>query len=452
MRFKNENLSGWGNNNIIDSQVFSPKSRQDLIPLIRKHTFIARGLGRSYGDQALNSDDYVVDCTRLNHFLDFNEQTGVLHCEAGVSLADIIEVFAPRGWFPKVNPGTKYVTLGGAIANDIHGKAHHIDGSFANSVIEFTIMLADGSIVTASRSSHSDLFWANFGGLGLLGIILSAKVQLKQIETTYFTHKAFSIRSFDEMVEAFQVNDPLYNYSVAWIDPLAVGKNLGRGILTVGNSAKFSELPTSVQTHPLKVHSEKHLSVPFYLPNNTLNPLSLQVLNRVIRRIQGRQTKFSHYEQFFFPLDMIHHWNRSYGKRGFIQYQFVIPVQATNQLKGILKKISTSGCLPFLNVLKKLGPGHRYLSFPMEGFTLAVDFPMTSKLLELTKTLDKMVLEVGGRIYLGKDSMLSPEMFRHMYPSHQEWMEVKRKFDPENTFSSEIAKRLELNPIKDLVF
>ena len=241
-----------------------------------------QGLGRSYGDQSIDSEAIVADTRRLNHLLSFDDETGVLVCQAGVSLADIITTLAPRGWFPVVNPGTKYVTVGGAIANDIHGKGHHRDGSFARYVHSFTILLADGRILTASRDEHPDLFWANFGGLGLLGVILTATLQLERIETTYYAQKAIRVGGLDHLLEALRAYDQHYRYSVAWINPQAKHKQLGEGVLTVGNQAVRDNLPRKLRQQPLRVHDNPRLQVPFFLPNFSLNPLTLTVLNQLI--------------------------------------------------------------------------------------------------------------------------------------------------------------------------
>ena len=413
---------------------------------IKKGEVIARGLGRSYGDQAVNENNYVAICTKLNHFLHWDEQEGILECEAGVSLEEIITFFGPKGWLPMICPGTKFVTVGGAIANDIHGKAHHIDGSFVNCVVSFTILLADGSVVEASRSENTDLFWANFGGLGLLGVILKARLRLRKIETTYFKQKSLVIKNLDHMLEALDQYDHEYNYSVAWIDALAKGSKLGGGVLTLGNAAKLKELPEKLKAEPLKLHKTSKLAVPFFLPSFALNGLTVRMLNKVIAFVQNSPKEFVHYEKFFFPLDAINNWNKGYGKRGFIQYQFVIPEDnGKRNLTEILELIAGSGCTPFLNVFKRMGEAQGILSFPFKGYTLAIDFPVTKELLAFTPKLDAKVLAAGGRLYLGKDALLHESTFKAMYPQYREWMAIKRKYDPDNRFSSNISRRLGLN-------
>lgn len=443
---KLEKIAGWGNYPSVESYITIPRSTNDLIKLLNEVTLIPRGLGRSYGDQAINENKLVAICTRLNYFFNWDEQNGILECGAGTSLEEIISVFAPAGWLPMICPGTKFVTIGGAIANDIHGKAHHIDGSFVNCVISFNILLADGTVMQASRTENSDLFWANFGGLGLLGVILSAKIQLRKIETTYFKQKSIVIKNLDHMLEALEEYDEQYNYSVAWIDALAKGKKLGSGVLTVGNAAKLSELPGKLKNNPLKIHSKQKLSVPVYFPDFALNGITVKLLNRVIAFVQNSPKEFVHYEKFFFPLDAINNWNKGYGKRGFIQYQFVIPEENGKQnVAEILEMIAGSGCTPFLNVFKRMGEGQGILSFPFKGYTLAIDFPVTKNLHAFTKKLDAKVLAAGGRLYLGKDAMLDEQMFKQMYPQHKEWLAIKRKYDPINKFTSNISRRLGLD-------
>ncbi|MHA4807268.1 FAD-binding oxidoreductase [Flavitalea flava] len=440
-----EQMTGWGNYPKAQSSLIRVRNRDEAAAALRTGNIIPRGLGRSYADQAINNQGYIAVCSLMNLFLDFNEKEGILTCEAGASLEEIIRFFAPRGWLPMICPGTKLVTIGGAIANDIHGKAHHIDGSFVNCVLSFTILLADGTVLTASRSENEDLFWANFGGLGLLGIILTATISLRKIETTYFSQKAIVIRNLDEMLAALEKYDHTYNYSVAWIDALAKGDKRGSGVLTLGNAARITELPESLQKAPLKIHTTQKLSVPFNLPDFALNGLTVRLLNKVISTVQNTSKPFAHYEKFFFPLDAINNWNRGYGKRGFIQYQFVIPIEKGKEnLEKILQCIGESGCIPFLNVFKKMGKGQGILSFPFEGYTLAIDFPMTPRLAPFIRQLDQEVLKAGGRIYLGKDAMLDQETFRLMYPQYREWLQIKHKYDPGQVFKSDISRRLGL--------
>lgn len=438
-------LSGWGNYPVEECFVSYISSQEDALKLL-KEELIARGLGRSYSDQATNKGRLVAICTKLNRLLSFDETSGILECEAGVSLEEIISTFTPRGWFPLICPGTKYVTIGGAIANDIHGKAHHADGSFVNCVLSFTILLADGNVVTASRTENADLFWANFGGLGLLGIILTTRLQLRKIETSYFRQQSMVVKNLDELLEKLEALEKDYNYSLAWIDPLAKGEQLGSGVLTVGNAARLQDLPPKLQADPLRLHPANKLSLPFFLPDFTLNDVTARMLNKVVAYLLKNPGPIVHYEKYFFPLDMMNNWNKGYGKRGFIQYQFVIPKEDGRKHLGILlESISSSGCTPFLNVFKTMGKAQgSLLSFPFEGYTLAIDFPVSDKLKQYIPTLDQLVLQANGRLYLGKDAFLDRDTFYKMYPQVHDWLKIKAKYDPHNLFTSSISRRVGL--------
>jgi decaprenylphospho-beta-D-ribofuranose 2-oxidase len=417
-----------------------------LVRRLDRRGTVARGLGRSYGDAALNAKGQVLGMTRLDRYLGYDERTGVLTCEAGVSLEQIVRDFAPRGWFPLITPGTKFVTVGGCIANDVHGKAHHVQGSFSTCVDSMRVLLASGDIVTASRTEHEDLFWATFGGMGLLGIVLDVTLQLRRIETTYFRQRAIAVSDLRSMLEAFEENDADYPYSVAYVDPVATGPRLGSGVLTVGDHAALDELPRALSSHPRWVADPAKLTVPFELPEFALNPVSIRALNVVVKWVLANAGQFAHYEKFFYPLDAIGHWNRGYGRRGFTQYQFVVPLrEGYERMRGILKTIVSSGSLPFLNVLKKLGrEGGGILSFPCEGYTLAIDFPIRTDTAALIARLDAMVLDAGGRVYLGKDAFLEPSTFRAMYPQVDAWLRTKAKYDPDGVFVSDLARRVGL--------
>jgi decaprenylphospho-beta-D-ribofuranose 2-oxidase len=390
----------------------------------------------------------VLGLRRVDRYLGFDEATGTLTCEAGVSLAQIIADFAPRGWFPMITPGTKYVTVGGCIANDVHGKAHHAQGCFSASVEAMTVLLASGDVVPATRVQNSDLFWATFGGMGLLGIVLTATIRLRKIETTYFRQRSIKVRDLAEMLAALDEQDQTYPYSVATIDVLASGARLGRGVLTVGDHARRDELPRRLAAAPLLVSGPPRLTVPLELPELTLNRLSIRAVNAFIQRTQARAAPFGHYEKFFYPLDMLAHWNRGYGRRGFTQYQFVIPFSdGLARMRELLTAIMTAGELPFLNVLKRLGKeSGGVLSFPREGYTLAIDFPIRSHTVALLRRLDQMVLDVGGRIYLGKDAYVEAATFRAMYPELERWLAIKAKYDPRGVFTSDLGRRVGLCP------
>ncbi len=437
---------GWGAQRRVDCDVRTPATPAELPRLIRREGTLGRGLGRSYGDAALNEGRRVIDMTRLDRYVSFDPQTGRLTCEAGVSLEAIIRDFAPRGWFPAITPGTKFVTIGGCIANDVHGKAHHAQGTFVTCVESMKVLVADGRIVTASRDQHADLFWASFGGMGLLGLIVEATIRLRRVETTYFKQKTIVAKDLEHMLDALAEHDATSPYSVAWLDPMATGAKLGKGVLTVGDHASLAELPAGLQAEPLRVFPPGKLVVPFQLPELTLNPLTMRVVNTVIEGVLRKGGAFNHAEGFFYPLDAIGDWNRGYGKRGFIQYQFVVPFDDGRAvLRRLLETIVSAGQLPFLNVLKRFGPANEaHLSFPMAGYTFAIDFPVRDGLTDLTGRLDGMVADAGGRIYLGKDSFLGAAPFKRMYRRLGEWLEVKRKWDPDGVFTSDLGRRLEL--------
>lgn len=440
-------LAGWGNYPRIDCEVRVPLTREGVAALLDRGPLIARGLGRSYGDAALNDRGFVLDVARLDRFLDFDAERGLLRCEAGVSLEQVLASFAPRGFLPLITPGTKFVTIGGCIANDVHGKAHHVDGSFVSCVEAMTVLLADGRVVSASRDEHADLFHASFGGMGLLGVILDATIRLRRVQTTFFHQRAVAVRGLEELFDAFEQYDARYPYSVAWIDPLATGDRLGQGVLTVGDHAALADLPAKCRADPLRVRPRSPFTVPLDLPDSALNPLTLRLLNVVLGQVQARAGSIAHYEKFFYPLDAIGEWNRGYGKRGFTQYQFVVPLSdGRRRIRPILERIATSGQLPFLNVLKRLGPGHGWLSFPIDGYTFAIDFPVGPDLPALLAELDHRVIDAGGRVYLGKDAFLERGLLPRMYPELDRWREVKANVDPQNVFSSTLSRRVGLTP------
>ncbi len=441
------NLSGWGANLRADCRLTEPGAGSEVAAVLDRTGTIARGLGRSYGDCAINANGQVIGTTRMGRFLAFDELTGSLTSEGGASLGNIIATFAPRGWFPMITPGTKFVTVAGCIANDIHGKAHHAQGCFSNCVESMTVLLAGGEVVTASRIENADLFWATFGGMGLLGFILTATIRLRKIETTYFHQKSIRVNDLEEMLAALDEHDHTFPYSVATLDVVATGARLGRGVLTVGDHAKISDLPPRLAATPLRVSRPPTLTVPFDLPEFTLNPLSIRVVNALIQRIQASAAPLGHYEAFFYPLDKIAQWNRGYGRRGFTQYQFVIPFEnGLARMRTILTAILSSGELPFLNVLKRLGKeSGGILSFPRQGYTFAIDFPIRQSTPALLRRLDTMVIDAGGRIYLGKDSYTDAATFRTMYPEMVGWLDTKARYDPNNVFTSNLGRRVGLS-------
>jgi len=441
-------LMGWGGNLRVSCELVEPEVPAEVLRRLQRRKLIARGLGRSYGDPALNSGGLVVGMRKLDRYLAFDEASGTLTCEAGVSLEQILRDFVPRGFFPGITPGTKFVTVGGCVANDVHGKAHHAQGSFSACVDSMRVLLASGEVVQCSRTELPDLFWGSFGGMGLLGIILSVTMRLRPIETVYFVQKAIKAADLVEMLEVLDRSDANSPYSVATLDICAPAQSIGRGLLNVGDIASRADLPPALARDPLHVKPPGRLTVPFELPSYTLNSLSIRVVNAAIMYLQTHKPAVAHFEEFLYPLDFLHHWNRGYGRRGFTQYQFVVPFQdGLQHLQRILHTMISSGELPFLNVLKRLGPASDgLLSFPREGYTFAIDFPMRQNTVALTRRLDAMVLEAGGRVYLGKDSYLEAKTFSAMYPRLPEWLSIKAKYDPDTVFVSDLGRRVGLVP------
>lgn len=433
-------VTNWGNFPVVDSTVYSPSTFDEVKNIVSaSNELIARGLGRSYGDSSLNHT--ILSTLRLNHILAFDEQTGAITCEAGVSLAEILDAFVPRGWFLPVTPGTKFVTVGGAVASDIHGKNHHGAGSFSRHVQSLTLLLSDGSFVTCSKSEHADLFWATCGGMGLTGIILEVTFTLIRIETAYIRQRIIKARNVDDALDLFEKNQH-WTYSVAWIDCLSKGESLGRSALILGEHATKEEIGYRYRD-PLTIEKPFSATVPFYFPDFALNVYTVQAFNMVRYASYFSRDSFVGYESFFYPLDMILEWNKIYGKRGFTQYQFVFPKRSSAEgLKSILQRISESGEGSFLAVLKLFGKQEGILSFPQEGYTLALDFPLTQKAFVLFTELDGIVTSYGGRLYLTKDVRMEKEMFEKGYEHLARFLAVKKQFDPQNKFLSLQSRRI----------
>lgn len=434
-------IHGWGRYPILEAEVQMPLSRSGVQAAIQScagdATLIARGLGRAYGDSALAT--HVVSTTGLDCLLSFDRATGVMRCAAGVSLAELLRVFVPQGWFLPVTPGTKFVTVGGAIASDVHGKNHHLSGCFSEFVTTFDLLLADGRIVECSRSVNADLFHATCGGMGLTGIILEASLRLLQISSAYIEQTTYKARNLAEALELFEGRGGSL-YSVAWIDCMADGNALGRSLLMTGEHSTDGQLA---------LQSKGSISVPMDPPFNILSRSSIRAFNTLYyHRVLARESRQRvHYEPFFYPLDGIHHWNRLYGKSGFTQYQFVIPRAAgLAGLTAICRRIVQYGRGSFLAVLKALGPQNdNLLSFPLEGYTLALDFKMEPALLGLLQELDAMVTDYAGRVYLAKDVRLGIDAFRRGYPRWEQFQQVRQRYQAQRRFASEQSRRLGLD-------
>ncbi len=448
-RYIKHELTSWGNYPREEVYDFRPDSPTEIDSILQTESiphFISRGLGRSYGDAALNAGGGVIRHERLNRFLSWDKETQLVDCESGVTFEDLINVFLPRGYFPPVTPGTKFVTMGGAVAADVHGKNHHRDGTISAFVDSLTLRTAKGDVLTCSHTENPDLFWATVGGMGLTGIILSVKLRLKPVETAFLSVEHHKAHNLDAALEAFG-EDQNYHYSVAWIDCLSSGSSLGRSVLMRGHHTPLKDLSESLRDKPLQPTLKRKKSVPIPFPNFALNSFSVRIFNKLYYGQHQNETKIVDYDAFFYPLDSILNWNRIYGKRGFVQYQMVVPMNTARQaLVKILERLSQSKRASFLAVLKTFGAGNdSVLGFPMPGATLALDLPHTGdSLLQLLNELDQIVLNHEGRVYLAKDARLSRESFEKMYPRADEFRQIKQKIDPENVFSSSLARRLGL--------
>jgi FAD/FMN-containing dehydrogenase len=439
-------LSGWGRHPRRRCVEYRPEKLKSLRRILcegPQHTYIARGLGRSYGDAAVNESNGVVNCTRLDRMLSFNPATGLLVCEAGVSMEDIINVFLPRGYFPAVTPGTKYVTVGGAIANDVHGKNHHQVGSFANFVRRMTLLTPEGEEVACSREENSDVFWATIGGVGLTGIILTAAIELRRVESAYIMVDYLRSPDIDATLAHFEESDADYEYSVAWIDCLTPPPHLGRSVLMRGRHATAEE---SGEAEPLAAPKRRQAVLPFELPGRSLNSLTVRAFNTAFYHMhEDAAGQLVDYDRYFYPLDVVHHWDRMYGRPGFTQYQATLPPQNVEGVVELLQRLQRSQRASFLAVLKRFGDFNGgMLSHPMAGYTLTLDLPIRDGLEAFLHELDELVLQNEGRLYLAKDVFTRPEAFRAMYPRLDEFRAVNERLDPRRRLSSSMARRLEI--------
>ncbi|WP_148571061.1 FAD-binding oxidoreductase [Aliarcobacter cryaerophilus] len=426
-------FNSWGMFPKIKSKKFTFNTKDSLKNILKENnTFISFGNGRSYGDSALAEN--IIYSKPYNYFLDFDEERGILHCQSGVMLSEIIEAFVPRGWFLKVTPGTKLITIGGAIASDVHGKNHHVEGCFSSCVEEFTLILPNGEIKNVKKDD--ELFLATCGGMGLTGVILDAKISLKKINSKYINQTTIKTKNLKDTFEAFEKYSHM-PYSVAWIDCLAKGENIGKCLLMVGDFADDGKLDFK---------EKKKINIPFNFPSFALNNLSVKAFNWLYykKAPMGESEQKVDIDTFFYPLDAINNWNRIYGKGGFTQYQFILPKDKSyDGLKEILEKISKSGKGSFLAVLKLYGEvNQNYLSFPMKGYSLALDFKIEKGIFELLNSLDEIVLKYGGRIYLTKDVRVSKETFEKGYPNIEKFRNLRKEYGMDKKFHSLQSKRL----------
>jgi FAD/FMN-containing dehydrogenase len=435
-----ERVAGWGRHPVRPGLVWRPEAL-DGLPL--GAPLLPRGLGRAYGDAAVpaTADTRVIATGRADRILEFDPTTGRLTCEAGLSLAEIVRVFLPRGWFLPVTPGTRFVTVGGCVAADVHGKNHHRDGCFGRFVDHVRLRVADGSDVRAGPAVERELFRATVGGMGLTGLIAEVAFRLVPVESAWMVEESLAVADLDAMLEALRASALDWPYTVGWIDGLARGRHLGRGILIRGRHASAAEAAGRPAPRGRAVR------VPFDAPGWVLTGALMRVFNGVYYRRHGPgvRRRVAFHAGFFYPLDAVHDWNRLYGPRGFLQYQCVIPRAAgAPAVARLLERLSSAGAASFLAVIKDCGPASdAFLSFPMEGTTLALDLPYRGTGSEaLVHELNALVIRAGGRIYLAKDAVTRAEDFARMVPRLAEWQAVRDRWDPARRFRSALSVRL----------
>lgn len=444
-------LTGWGRTSPTAATVVTANDADTAVKAASAaptRGMIPRGLGRSYNDAAQNAGGLVVDLTGHRAFHAFDADTGTVRVGAGVSIGELIEVGLPQGWFPPVTPGTRHVTVGGAIAADVHGKNHHGDGSFGRFVESMRLWTPATGVIEVSPTVEPDVFWATIGGLGLTGIVLDATIRMRAVETASMSVDVDRAADLDAVMALMTDGDDDYLYSVAWIDCQAVGRGLGRSVLTRGRHARLDELPPSERRSARDVAGVRSIPAPPWMLPGMVNRLTVGAFNELWYRKAPARARgvVQDHGWFFYPLDLVAGWNRLYGPRGFVQYQCVVPFGAEDALRGAIERLSRSHTASFLAVLKRFGPsspGH--LSFPTPGWTLALDFAVGPKQLAgLLDELDDRVTEAGGRCYLAKDGRSRPELVPTWYPRLDEWRAVQHRLDPAGVLESDLSRRLDL--------
>ncbi|MFI9750751.1 FAD-binding protein [Streptomyces collinus] len=442
-------VTGWGRTAPTGAWLIRPRTYEEAAAAVRDcgaRGGIPRGLGRAYGDAAQNAGGSVLDMTALDRVHAIDADGGTVLCDAGVSLHRLMEVLLPLGWFVPVTPGTRYVTVGGAIGADIHGKNHHVSGSFARHVLALELLTADGEIRTVIPGTP--LFDATAGGMGLTGVILTATIRLQPVETSLMSVDTERATDLDDLMARLAATDHRYRYSVAWIDLLARGAATGRAVLTRGDHAPLDALPARLRRDPLAFRTSRLPATPAILPEGLLSRTTVGLFNELWYRKapRARTGRLQRISGFFHPLDGVPHWNRVYGRGGFVQYQFVVGHGREDALRRIVRRISERRCPSFLAVLKRFGeadPG--WLSFPVPGWTLALDIPAgLPGLGAFLDELDEEVAAAGGRVYLAKDARLRPELLAAMYPRLDDFRELRAELDPRGVFVSDLARRLSL--------
>lgn len=450
-------LSGWGRAAPSAASVVRPGGAEELASLLAGATrpVVARGLGRSYGDAAQCAGGTVIDTTAMDGVLDFDQRAGSVRVEAGISLDTLMRLLVPRGFFVPVSPGTRQVTVGGAVAADIHGKNHHRDGSFCAHVTDMTLVSPTGvhRLHPAGSEDHdqeSDGFWSTAGGMGMTGVVTEVALRLLPVETADVRVDTERAPDLDALMARLAESDHHYRYSVAWVDGLATGARLGRGVITSGDHATLDELPAERRPDALRFAPKAIFDVPLTAPGWVLNPLTVAAFNELwYRKAPKRRVgELQEIGTFFHPLDGVGQWNRLYGRRGFLQYQLAVPDTGSEVVRVVLERLAAARVASFLAVLKRFGPADPGpLSFPIRGWTLALDLPLVSSGLgTLLDGIDEVVADAGGRVYLAKDARLRPELLAVMYPGLERWRQGCRRFDPDAVMGSDLSRRLGLRP------
>jgi decaprenylphospho-beta-D-ribofuranose 2-oxidase len=444
-------LTGWGRTAPTAAHVpAAPTTPEEVAARLAAHGSrgaLARGLGRSYGDAAQNAGGLVLDMTALTRVHRVDVDAALVDVDAGVSLDALLRLLFPLGLTVPVLPGTRQVTVGGAIACDVHGKNHHVDGSFGRHVRELSLLTADGEVHRlAPDGSDPELFWATVGGMGLTGVVLRATVSLRRVETSYVVGDTERAPDLDALMSRLSEEDADHPYSVAWFDSITGGSRMGRGIVMLGRDARLGDLSPAQARRPFRLPSERQVTMPAHLPPGLVNRASGRAFNEVWFRKAPRRptTAVVPAFGFFHPLDSVAEWNRVYGPRGLCQYQLVVPFGAEDVVRRVVERIVTTGHVSCLNVLKRFGPGTPApLSFPFPGWTLAVDLAVRPGLGGLLRELDETVAAAGGRVYLAKDSRLDPATAATMYPRLDEFRAVLDRVDPQRVLRSDLARRLD---------
>ncbi|MDX2112653.1 MAG: FAD-binding oxidoreductase [Alphaproteobacteria bacterium] len=450
MNSKQERLYGWGHAPLATCRSWRPEKERELRELLRQagsDTLLARGMGRAYGDAALQPDG-VIRTERLDHLIEFDSEHGLLRAQAGVTLAEVMDFAVPRGFLPPVIPGTRNITLGGAFACNVHGKNHFRSGDFAEHVQSILLLLADGRSLECSAQEHSDLFWATAGGMGMTGIIQEITLRLQRIASLSLKTTSYRVDSISDMIAAFEHYRDRSDYMIGWIDHMARGDALGSGVFEFASHITTDEGGEPLERYrPLK----PGMTIPCFAPSWLLNRYSMALYNRLrFRRYQHeRRSDVVHFDSFFHPLDRLGHWYRLYGRRGFFQYQCLIPEtpQVAHHAERFLEVLQKERLFSYLAVIKYHRDGLGMLTFPLKGYSLALDFPNTKRVRAFLPQLSRWVAERGGRVYLAKDALLTPELFRHMYSTHAGlWQEVLEEVDPAARFTSLMSDRLSWKP------